>query len=350
MSSKECLDILKKATEFEIENIKINFSKSMETMGKITLSKLKELIDLKKKVKENLKNFNPEIVYFMPATARIGLIREYLLFKEIKKKKKKIIYHIRARISKENRENYFIEKIYIKMFKNQKAIVLDESLKEDLKGLIKEEDIFVLPNSIKNEISSKEFRKIIEKRKNKKEMTILFLSNMDKSKGWLKLLEACKILKEKKINFSCNFVGAWVKNQDEKEFKEFVKKNNLKEINYLGKKIDKEKNEVLEKSDILVFPTEHKLETFGRVIIEAMMFGIPVIANGIASIPTTIINNKTGFVLKENSPKEIAEKIEILLKDKEKANKMGEEGRKRFLEYYEQKEYGKKFREILKKV
>ena len=176
---------------------------------------------------------------------------------------------------------------------------------------------------------------------------------MDKTKGWPKLLEACKILKQRggEVKFKCNFVGSFQNEQDKKKFYNFIDKNNLKkEMNYLGRKTGKEKNKILENSDVLVFPTEYPLETFGRVIVEAMMFSLPVIANGIATIPNIINNNKTGFILKENTGKEIANYLEKLYKNKKLRIKMEKEGRKRFLKDFELNKYRNKFKKILKRV
>jgi len=351
ISSKDCLNILEKDKTFEVVNIKINFAQKMRGIGKISLEKLRKFKNIKQEIKKVLKNFNPDIIYFMPATSKIGLLRDYLLVKEIKKRwTKKVFFHIRTRITNENWKNPFIKKIYNKMFKNQKAIVLDNSLKKDLHSLIGEKELFVLPNAIKNELSEKEFNEIIKKRKKKKNFEIIFISNMDKTKGWPKLLRACKILDKKNMDFRCSFIGAWQCKKDEKDFCNFIDNYNLKnKIKYLGEKIGKEKNKILEDSDVLVFPTEYKLETFGRVILEAMMFGLPVIANGIASIPTIIQNEKTGFVLIKNSPEEIAEKIELLIKSKNNRLEMGKRGREKFLKEYILENYAKKFIRILNK-
>src|SRR3989339_9200 len=280
--------------------------------------------------------------YFYPATSGLGLIRDSYFVKQIKKfSGKKVIFHIRSRITEESWNKN--KKIFIEMLKGKKAIVLDKSLVEDLHNLIDKKNIYVLPNAIKNELTQKEIDKILKKRKEKESLEILFLSNMDESKGWLKLLLACRILKNKKIKFKCNFIGAWTRKEDEKEF------NLKKEVKYLGKKVGKEKEKFLENSNVLVFPTEYKLETFGRVIIEAMMFGLPVIANGIAAIPTIIQQNKTGFVLKKNTIQEIANSLERL-QDKKLREKIGNEGRKRFLNEYEIKKYKKEFLRIIESV
>ena len=347
ISSEMCLDILKDARDFDIENIKLNYSEKMSDIGRINLKKLKGVFRVKKEIREKIEKMNPDIIYFVPATSGLGLIRDFLFVREIKKYwGGQIVFHIRSRITNDDWRNPLYRKLYTEIFREGKAIVLDENLKKDLHGLIGDKNIFVLPNAIENKVSGKKFDKIIRRRRLKSEFNILFLSNMDESKGWLKLLYACKILNEKNIKFNCNFVGDWTRDKERKKFYSYIKKNNLeKMIKYLGKRVGKEKNTVLEKSDILVFPTYFKLETFGRVIIEAMMFGLPVIANGIAAIPTTIQDGKTGFILKDNSPEEIANYIERLLNRKLR-EKMGKAGRERFLKKYEIGIYGMEFLDV----
>ncbi len=349
MSSEACLKILNDSSEFEVENIKLNYSKEMSDVGKINLSKILGVFKVRKEIKEKTKQFQPDEIYFVPATSGFGLIRDSFFVSIIKKKSKnKILFHIRSRIQDEDWNNKKYQKMYRSMLSGQKAIVLDDSLAKDLHGLVEEKNIYVLPNAIENAISDDEIKRIVLERKKSKEFNILFLSNMDETKGWFKLLQACKILKDKKINFKCNFVGAFPGEKEKNKFYDYVKKNNLEDfVSYLGKKTGQDKNEILKKSDALVFPTEYRLETFGRVILEGMMFSMPVIANGIAAIPNIISDGKTGFVLKENTPEEIAEKIKILAEDKKLREKMGREGRKRFLDKFEMKKYSEEFLKIL---
>jgi len=201
---------------------------------------------------------------------------------------------------------------------------------------------------LRNEVSQEKINKIILKRKSDKKVRILFLSNMIKTKGWPIILSAAKILKEKGLNFDISFVGAWPSSLEKNEFNSIVKKNSLqRDVKYLGPKKGIQKEEILKESDIFVFPTDYELETFGLVITEAMMYSLPVIANGVATIPSIIENKKTGFVLKENTSKEVAKYLEILINDKDKRINMGIEGRKRFLKKFEMKDYEKKIVKIL---
>ena len=348
LSSKMCLNILKNSKEFEVKNIQLNYSKKMEDIGKINFDKIRGIFSVKKKIKKILKEFNPNIVYMVPATSYQGIFRDYFFVREVRKNwKGKILFHIRSRIVEKDWKNILRRNILKKLLKNQKAIVLGKELVSDLHDLISKENIFILPNAIKNEISDEELKKVIKERKKNKQFNILFLSNMDKNKGWPKLLDACKILNEKKFNFRCDFVGEWKSQKDKEYFENFVENNGLKEkVFAVGKKTGKEKNKFLEKANVLVFPTEYKLETFGRVILEGYMYGLPVIANGIATIPSTIQNGKTGFILKKNTGEEIAS---ILMK-KNDWNKIGLEGRKRFLKEFELEKYEERFLEVFRKV
>lgn len=348
MSSEMCLEIIRKSKEFEVINIKLNCSREIKDIGRLNMAKIKGFFYVKKQIKNEIKAFQPDIVYFMPALSRIGLIRDYLFIKEIRKHfKKTILIHVRERI--QNKDWLKFKRIYSKMFENCKVIILDRALKEDLHNLVNEKNIFILSNAIKDEVSEKRILKIIKNRNKKNTIGILFLSNMDKTKGWPKVLGACKILKEKGLNFKCNFVGEWPSKKEEKLFEEMVLELKLgNNVKYLGKKIGRDKEKIFENSHALVFPTEYPPETFGRVNIEAMMYALPVVANGIAAIPSIINHGATGFVLGKNSSEEIAFYLEKLIKNSKVREKMGRLGRKKFLQEFEIKKYGKKFLKVIR--
>lgn len=343
MSSEMCLNILKESGRFEIKNIKLNYSKDIQDIGKLNLDKIKGLFYVKRQIKKTIKEFKPDVIYFVPATYSFGLIRDWLFVREIKKYwKGQILFHIRSRILDKTWNNFVGEKILKNMYLGNKAIVLGKELIGDLRGIISRENIFILPNAIKNEVSNSELKKIIAKRKKNKQFNILFLSNMDRTKGWPKLLEACKILNEKKFNFRCDFVGGWLNKNDEKYFLDFVRINKLEEkIFSHGKKVGKEKRNFLEKANVLVFPTE--MDTFGKVLIEAYMFGVSVIANREGAIPSIVENGETGFLLDENTGKDITQKIS----NGNDWESMGLKGRLKFLKEFEINKYKDKFLEII---
>ncbi|MCD4771266.1 glycosyltransferase [archaeon] len=305
-SSQMCLKILKDSKKFKIQNIKLNYSKEMSDIGKINLDKIKGIFYVKKQIKKQTQNFKPDLIYFVPATYSLGLIRDWLFVREIKRYwKGQILFHIRSRILNKTWNSFFGKRILKNMYTGNRAIILGKELIRDLREMIQKKDIFILPNAIKNEISNKNIKEIIKKRKENKQFNILFLSNMDRRKGWPKLLDTCKILDKKNFNFKCDFVGGWWNKEDKEYFEKFIKKNKLeKKVFAHGKKLGKEWLKFLDNANVLIYPTER--DTFGRVLIEAYMYGVPVIANKEGSIPSIVEHGKTGFLLKKNTPKEIA--------------------------------------------
>jgi len=255
-----------------------------------------------------------------------------------------VIYHLRTQINDINRFKRFI---YKKAFKNSKIIILGKELKNEILKYFHAQNISILPNAIPCKLLDNEYKYIEEKRRNKKCLKLLFLSNMIKSKGWPKVLEAAFYLQIKKTDFMLTFAGDWPSDKEKNEFYKLVKQYNLEEnVKFVGHVNEEKKNSLLANTDILLFPTEYKLETFGRVIIEAMEYGIPVIANSIGSIPSIIEHGETGFLLKKNTAKEIEEYI-LKISDKIILSEMGKKARQRFLDYYELKIYSKLFTNII---
>ena len=85
MSSEMCLEILKKSKDFEIRNIKLNYSKKMNDVGKINFDKIEGIFKVKTRIQKELREFKPDIIYFVPATTGLGLLRDWFFVKEIRK-------------------------------------------------------------------------------------------------------------------------------------------------------------------------------------------------------------------------------------------------------------------------
>jgi glycosyltransferase involved in cell wall biosynthesis len=94
-------------------------------------------------------------------------------------------------------------------------------------------------------------------------------------------------------------------------FKESVKGLNLcRNFIFLGERHDVEF--LLRALDCLVFPAEQP-ETFGKVIIEAMACGIPVIASNIGATSEIITDGKDGILVQPKDPVELAEALKSVL-------------------------------------
>ena len=74
-------------------------------------------------------------------------------------------------------------------------------------------------------------------------------------------------------------------------------------------------------------------EPFGLIPIEAMACEIPVIAVNEGGFKESVINGKTGFLIKRN-PRELKEKIDLLLSNNKLRMEMGKNGRKLVLDKF----------------
>ncbi len=91
--------------------------------------------------------------------------------------------------------------------------------------------------------------------------------------------------------------------------------------------------DVLRLSDLLVLPSID--EPFGRVIIEAMSVGLPVVATASGGVPEIVIEGETGLLAPPGEPEGLADAIVAVLSDPARAHEMGAAGRARALEHFD---------------
>ena len=77
--------------------------------------------------------------------------------------------------------------------------------------------------------------------------------------------------------------------------------------------------------DLLVLPSLN--EGMGRVVVEAMAAGKPVVASNVGGIPDLVVHGQTGFLVPPADEDALAEAIAHLVNDPEQAKKMGVLGR-----------------------
>ena len=101
-----------------------------------------------------------------------------------------------------------------------------------------------------------------------------------------------------------------------------------------------EKWKAYSRADVFCFPTFYSAETFPVVAIEAMMFGLPVVATNWRGLPDIVVDGETGFLVPPKDAQSIAERLERLISDPDLRRTMGAVGRRR----YEQNFTVEKFR------
>lgn len=91
--------------------------------------------------------------------------------------------------------------------------------------------------------------------------------------------------------------------------------------------------DLLRLSDLLVLPSID--EPFGRVLIEAMAVGLPVVATAGGGVPEIVVDGETGLLAPPGNPAPLGDAIAALLGDPARARAMGAAGRARALERFD---------------
>ncbi|WP_345813091.1 glycosyltransferase [Paraburkholderia sp. PREW-6R] len=120
---------------------------------------------------------------------------------------------------------------------------------------------------------------------------------------------------------------------------------------FAGQVSDEEKNALLGACRALVLPSQLRSEAFGMVLVEASMFGKPLISCEINS-GTSYVNEHglTGFVVPPDAPRELAFAIRELLTDEPRAQNMGREARARYERLFSGPALGEAYSRIYEQV
>ena len=93
-------------------------------------------------------------------------------------------------------------------------------------------------------------------------------------------------------------------------------------------------------ADVYVSSSKH--ESFGKVLIEAMAAGLPVVATATTGSQEIIKDGLNGFLVPIGDSQALARKILYLLNNPAKAKEMGENGRRMVKEKFDQQKIIKK--------
>ncbi len=195
----------------------------------------------------------------------------------------------------------------------------DEKLFSDL-GITRLANVHILPGT---GVDLNEFKSIesIPDISRDKPIKFLFIGRMLRDKGLYELVEACKILKEKKWNFECDLLGPLDSNPSAIKRKEIDAWQKQGFIRYLGETHDV--RPYIEKSHVFVLPSYR--EGLPRAGLEVMAMGRPVIATDVPGCREIVRNGKNGVLVPVKHPMHLAKAMKSFIADESKVSEMGEQ-------------------------
>ncbi len=155
---------------------------------------------------------------------------------------------------------------------------------------------------------------------NTSKVNLLFIGRFDYQKGFDLLLDAMNSLKG--TNFHLTAIGSSVHSD--------FKYDDVENITYTGWMASKEISKYLAFADCLVIPS--RWEGFAMVPLEAMSYGLPIIASNATSLPEVVEHNKNGLLFDINIAKDLLKTIKMY--ESVKFKEMGIHGNVIFNELY----------------
>ncbi len=209
-----------------------------------------------------------------------------------------------------------LTRFYISLIlrRTQGVIVLGNKLRFLFEEYFSPGQIFVVPNGANYHFTPPE--------KNGRVPRVLHLTNLQSSKGIEDVIEAARILKnDSETRFHLDVVGAW---RDEKTRSKCLKiaNDHRLPITFYPPADANEKFKFLAHADIFVF-TPRAPEGHPWVIVEALAAGLPVISTDQGAIAESVIDGVNGFIVATQNPRQLAEKITVLLDNPDLKKQMG---------------------------
>lgn len=257
---------------------------------KRNIRRIRKYLPVLKKVYKEGKLFNPDLVYTNSAVIYWGAFFSMLT-------QTKHIWHLRELKDAYNLKHNFGLIFFRKLLdKSEKIICNSKAVAKNYKvdKLKKTEVIYNGLYTLEEAINFFQKRKL----KHSNSFTFGIVGGVHPTKGQLTGLEALSNWKKKSLaDFKIFIVGLAEDEAYNKLIEIFINENNLSaNVVFTGHSDFVEEYYV--KMDVLICPSLS--EAFGRVIIEAMVRGIIVIARNTGGIPEIIEHTKNGFLYNNN--------------------------------------------------
>lgn len=142
---------------------------------------------------------------------------------------------------------------------------------------------------------------------------LAFAGTIEPRKGLKYLFESLKKLNDDNISYHLNILGKVVDEEYHKEIKSYASENKLN-ISFLGFISPEERNRIFSLSDIFVFPSLH--EGYGMVLVEAQVYGLPIVCFDNSSMPLNVFNDINGFAVPTRDTDAFAKRIAEIITDR----------------------------------
>ena len=235
--------------------------------------------------------------------------------------------------------------------KSSCAVVRSKGIRDALlkKSYLKR--VFVIPWAVELERFYPRNMSVLRRKLGLNSSVVGYIGRLTEEKGVIDFVRSLSILSKKGVKLQALIVGSGPYKKKVKRMVDILRLNGL--IKIISAIPHNEIWKYYNCMDILVVPshtTKNWKEQFGRVLIEAMACGVPVIGSSSGEIPKIIRKTGGGLIFQEKNIKNLAAKIYELLKDEKKRKEFGRRGREKVIQLYSNEVVARQFYEVYKQL
>jgi len=329
-------------------HLRVESAHELSDIGKFGIRKFSSAVSILRSILSKRKTY--DVAYLVMSVDGFAFYRHATFVMLLQALGKKCLLHLHGR-GFEHKKG--ISKLITKRIFNRSHLIQHSPYNKFDIDQYSSKKVHYVPNSLVDEFPRFEAASTAYRSKHASAVNVIFLSNLFRDKGAFITLESIRLVTEKYPDTEIRwyFVGKWHDEATKESFQEYISKHNLgKYISHIGPLYNDDKYNLLTQMDIMVFPTYYKHETWGNVLLEGMMFKIPVIASNYVAIPEMVKDNVNGYLIPKPEAAVLAEKTLLLANDPAKRKSMGEAGRKLFLDNFTQDKFKNKMINILSEL
>ena len=317
----------------KVRYLRMAYSHSESEVGRFRIRKIFHLISLVIKSWFILIKNRPCCLYYPPASPnRTPVIRDVVFLLLVRPLAKNTIFHyhaggLPAYVASLSFPLRFLSKL---AFSNATlGIEISESqLNEDVFFPVKKR--ICISNGLDvSDLKQRSCEKGDGKRR------ILFIAGLRESKGVMDIIGTAVKMKQLGADFVFDVAGAWQEENTRREFETELSRLDLDDQIILhGRVTGEEKWELYRRAYAFFFPSFYESENFPLVLIEAMAFGLPIVATNWRGIPELVVEGETGRLCDVQSCEQFSFALNELIKNEDQHEKMASLARSRYEKKY----------------
>lgn len=318
-------------------HVRMAFSKDMDSVGKIRWRKFLHLGQVVARILAARLHHGPMALYYPPAgPQRVPIYRDFVIMGLTRWVFRSTVFHFHASglsqmYARLNMlERWLFRRAY---FYPDVAIQTNEVSPPD-GAFLKAREVVTVAYGLPDEYPR--FQSMMQGgRAGVHVPRILFVGALYETKGVRVLIEAAQLLKADGLEFILECAGRFESPALEVEVRSMLAVASLTSCTeFPGVLTGDQKWQAYSRADVFCLPSFFESESLPLVILEAMMFALPVVSTQWRGIPTMVCDDKSGFLAPIQDAQTLAEKLARLLRDAELRIRMGEAGRRIYMERY----------------